>query len=387
MCSLSLKEIVTYFRNRGSKVYACFIDASKAFDRLKHDKLFLVLKDRGLPPLALRLVMDMYQRQKCRTSWNNLHGEYSNSINGVRQGGVASPLLFIVYMDELIICLERSGIGCFIGHGFYGCLGYADDFVILCPSLKGLQRMLDLCSEYGDEYNVSYNAKKTVCMVFELYKRRRYEHYNIVLHGTILQWSDSVKHLGNYIRYDLSESDEIRNKKCDFITSLNGVLAKFGDAIPEVLMKLTDVHCNHLYGCQAWQLFDKDVEQIAITWHRAIRRIWNLPANSHRVLLCGLNEGQHILDSVFKRIIKMYDCMYTNKNQKTSFLVQILKDDKRSIMSKNIDFMQRCNFEIFEAHEILAHEHAITMIIELNHGIKGWTKEELSDILEYISTM
>ncbi len=42
-------------------------------------------------------------------------GEYFNSINGVRQGGVVSLLMFTVYIDELICRLQKSGIGCFIG--------------------------------------------------------------------------------------------------------------------------------------------------------------------------------------------------------------------------------------------------------------------------------
>ncbi len=44
-------------------------------------------------------------------SWNNVTGEYFNSINGVRQGEVVSPLMFTVYIDELICCLQKSGIG------------------------------------------------------------------------------------------------------------------------------------------------------------------------------------------------------------------------------------------------------------------------------------
>ncbi len=50
MCSLALKEVVTYYRNGCSKVYVCFMDASKAFDRIKHDKLFNILQDRGIHP-------------------------------------------------------------------------------------------------------------------------------------------------------------------------------------------------------------------------------------------------------------------------------------------------------------------------------------------------
>ncbi len=72
---------------------------------------------------------------------------------------MVSPLIFTVYIDELIYHIQKSGIGCFIGQEYYGCLGFADTFVLLCPSVKGLQRMVDLCAEFGLEFSVTYNAK------------------------------------------------------------------------------------------------------------------------------------------------------------------------------------------------------------------------------------
>ncbi len=51
------------------------MDASKVFDRIRHDKLFTILQDRGIHPLALRLIIDMYKRQKSRMLWNNVTGE------------------------------------------------------------------------------------------------------------------------------------------------------------------------------------------------------------------------------------------------------------------------------------------------------------------------
>ena len=106
MSSLALKEVVNYYWNRDSNVYGCFIDASKAFDRIKYDKLFKLLIKRQMHPIMIRLFVDMYVRQKSRTNWDNEYGEYFCSSNGVRQGGISSPLIFTVYI-ELIMRLKK----------------------------------------------------------------------------------------------------------------------------------------------------------------------------------------------------------------------------------------------------------------------------------------
>ncbi len=63
MCSLVVKEVVCYYVTNKSDVYSCCVDATKAFDRVKHDKLFELLIERKIPALAIRALLDMYQRQ------------------------------------------------------------------------------------------------------------------------------------------------------------------------------------------------------------------------------------------------------------------------------------------------------------------------------------
>ena len=207
--------------------------------------------------------------------WDNEYGEYFGSSNGVRQGGISSPLIFTVYVDELIMRLKKSGIGCYVGHEFYGCLGYADDFKLLCPSVKGLRKMLHICEEFGNEYSVKYNSKKTVCIKFSRVSNHREQKPEMSLNSEALSWAECVKDLGNHIRSDLSEANEIQHKQDSFIGRTNSLLIKYSDAKPEVLMKLFSSYCTHLYGAQAWNFNDKNVVRIVSTWNRAIRKIWN----------------------------------------------------------------------------------------------------------------
>ncbi len=68
--------------------------------------------------------------------WEGQYSHYFSSVNGARQGGVASSVMVTVYMKELMLELKRSGIGCHINHKYFGSLGYADDLKLLCHSIK-----------------------------------------------------------------------------------------------------------------------------------------------------------------------------------------------------------------------------------------------------------
>ncbi len=145
-------------------------------------------------------------------------------------------------------------------------------------------------------------------------------------------------------------------------------------------MQLTSSYCTHLYGSQTWQFNDTNVHRMFATWNKAIRRNWNLPTHSNRVLLCWLNEGNHVYDYVFKRFIKMYNSMKC-KNTKMVYLTLLAKNVKRSIISKNVQFIcETANTKgsevingykshVYKREDILKHEQTIANIIELNHEI------------------
>ena len=95
MCHLVLKEVLSHYLNNQSQVDACFIDATQAFDRLRHDKLFELLLKRKIPEIALRALLDLYQRQMLRTVWKGHYSRLFSATNGIRQGGVISSFVYI----------------------------------------------------------------------------------------------------------------------------------------------------------------------------------------------------------------------------------------------------------------------------------------------------
>jgi hypothetical protein len=221
--------------------------------------------------------MDGYARQTVRASWAGYHSGEFNVCNGVRQGGVLSPVLFSVYMDDLIKELEISGDGCYIGHIFFGALGYADDLTLLAPAVQALARMLKVCERYGIKYDIRFNAKKTVCICFSKHKVCSFP--EVTFCDAILKWAPEVKHLGNYVQCDLKDTKELWHKKKDLVTKANSLIANFMFVTHNVKQTLFRAHCCTFYGSQAWDLSIRSsaLQELEVAWRKSARAVLGLP--------------------------------------------------------------------------------------------------------------
>ncbi len=157
-----MMETVHCYNFNRSNVYVSLLDATKAFDRVKYCKLFRELSNRQMSPLVIRLLMYMYTNQRLWVRWGDEMSRQFGVVNGVKQGGVLSPLLFAVYIDGLLIRLEETGVGCHMGICFIGALAFADDLNLLAPTLSGLKILIDVCEKYAKEFNIKFNGSKSV---------------------------------------------------------------------------------------------------------------------------------------------------------------------------------------------------------------------------------
>ena len=132
------------------------------------------------------MIIQCHWNQKMRVKWNRvLSGTFSAS-NGVKERGVLSPLLFTVYLDQLILALKELGIGCHLKGMFVGAFLYADDVTLLAPQAWLLKAMLITCTDFAASQNLPFNASKTKCMYFN---------------DTGSQLQNTVKFMGRPIEY------------------------------------------------------------------------------------------------------------------------------------------------------------------------------------------
>ncbi len=223
-CTWLAREVISHFTRNGSNVYCTLLDCSKAFDKMRHDKLFHKLTNMEIPAIVVRVLMYMYENSKTCVRWDSSISDYFCVSNGIKQGSVLSPILFNIYVDDLIDELKYKSLGCHIGNQYCGIVVYADDIMLLSPSLTGLQDMLETCNQFSVGYGLAFNARKTMCIEFHVNNRCNLVQHNIKLGSETLQWFSKVKHLGHQFNCCNSFEADIKFRQGKFIACVNNIM-------------------------------------------------------------------------------------------------------------------------------------------------------------------
>lgn len=252
-----LKETISYFINNGSKVHCSFLDASKAFHRLVHSGLFIKLMEKKVPKIFLDIIMTWHDGLFCRVKWDNCFSSWFNISAGVRQGGVLSPDLYCLYVDDLLRILHSLNIGCYVKGLFAAALFYADDMAVLAPSVKGLQLLLDACAEYCLEWDIMLNSKKSKNMVFGT---RINPTFCVRLGNEELPWEPSCKYLGVTLKSGPTFGCCVKETIAKFYKALNTILRIDGRSDDMVMLRLLEAHCLPIlsYGVEVLHVTDRD---------------------------------------------------------------------------------------------------------------------------------
>ena len=317
LCTGTVKNVISRYMHERSPVFACFLDASKAFDLVNHEILFNRLLERDFPIPLTRFLLPWYKDQRMCVRWKNFLSESFPISNGVRQGGLHSPILFTMYIDDLLDDLRNLGVGCFWDSMFAGALGYTDHVVLLAPSPAALRLMLRCCEDFASKRGLRFNPSKTQLIRFSWSSSSSCK-ASFTFCGQQLSFVDTVTHLGHLLHYNLSDVPEINQKLRDMVKKANCLLASFPRVGPFILTRLFQSYCLSLYGSALWTLSCPTLRLIEVAFNRVLRRIWCLPYRSNT----GIVHLVANLNSLFNLVFRQFNSLWYAAAKCPSALVQ-----------------------------------------------------------------
>ena len=405
-CSFVVNETIQYYINNGSNVYSMLLDASRAFDRVHYIKLFKLLMSKGICPVIARFLCIMYSNQIIKVKWSDHISDGFTASNGVKQGGVLSPILFGIYIDVLFKRLAESGYGCHIGHFFMGAFGYADDVILLSPTKSALYKLLEIADSFSKEFDVLFNPDKSKLVVFG--NDDVCDDF-IYFNKCKINVSHNAVHLGNLVG-PKSTTENIRRVVYDFYGRVNLTLSQFNSCNSFVKYRLFKTFCMCLYGCQLWDFDNKDVELFYVAWRKCVRRVWNIPSRTHCDFLHELCNDLPIDSQLHIRFIKFLHKALNSNNVCTWLCGKLVVNGSKSPSCNSLNkicckyMLNKSTFDMQDLccminkvkdknmvseqlkQRVAAISDAIHLRDNSKYTIDGFNTEELNDIINYLCT-
>ena len=180
-----LPDVQTGFRGRGTRdqitnihwimekarefqknIYFCFIDYTKAFDCVDHNKLWKILKEMGLPDHLTCLLRNLYAGQEATVRTGHGTTDWSQIRKGVHQGCILSLCLFNLYAEYIMrnAWLDKAQAEIKIAGRNVNNLRYADDTTLMVESEEKLKNLLMKMKEESEKVGLKLNIQKTKIM-------------------------------------------------------------------------------------------------------------------------------------------------------------------------------------------------------------------------------
>ena len=280
-----LQEAIHHLRSKKRKAFTAYLDVKKAFDTVWHDGLFQKLLLFGFPRYIWSILRDWYSCSTSAVLWNSSISRSFPIRQGVRQGAVLSPLLYSIFVNDLLLHLSSSGHGVSINGIFCGSPMFADDLALVSESDSDLQSMLNIVTHYATTWRYKLNASKSSILVIGESNRSRTQNRQTRswhVCGDPLPEKDTQHHLG--ILRSVSPSTAQRtSERCSAGRSaffgLNAIGSRFGCLHPVTILRLYKVYCLPvlLYGCELWSVTQTEILMLERVHRKILRTILNLP--------------------------------------------------------------------------------------------------------------
>ena len=162
----NISWIIKKAREFQKNTYFCFIDYTKAFDCVDHNKLWKILQEMGIPDHLTCLLRNLYAGQGTTVRPGHRTADWFHIRKGVHSGHILSPCLFNLYAEYIMrnAGLDEAQDGIKTARRNVNNLRHADDTTLRAESNKELKSLLMKVKEESEKFALKVNIQKTKIM-------------------------------------------------------------------------------------------------------------------------------------------------------------------------------------------------------------------------------
>ena len=286
---------------------------------------------KSLPVWIVKLIAFWYTKQMVMIRWGSAVSNSFNVSNGIKQGGLLSPYLFNLYVDDLSCRLNDSGVGCMAGITFVNHLSYADDMVLIAPSRRALQALLNICSIYAYAHDILYNTEKSFCMV--CWPKKFLFKFSPIfyLQSDALLYVDSYKYLGVMMNNNLTDDEEICTKIRGIYATGNMVIRKFAKCDMNCKILMFKTFFSSVYACGLWCSYKViTYSKIKVAHNDIFRSLMNVLREESASTLFA----QHHVNNLDVVLRKCYYSLMCRVNSSDNIIVSALVNSQVKVHSR-----------------------------------------------------
>ena len=280
----NLTNIVELNKAQGKKTFAFFVDFSCAFDTIPRNCLFYKLSCLGLSTKFINILQSTYDGTESKI-WDGATFSSSFSVNiGVKQGCVLSPILFSLFLNDLVDALPN---GVYVANTNIKVLLYADDIVVLADSPSELQEMIVSLYDYCSTWSLNVNLDKSKVLVFRSSNRIN-SNLKFNYGSREIEIVNSYKYLGVEITFNLSYLKHLEAKLSASKLAINATWSKYinhPNISKENKLKIFHAASRSImfYGAQIWGY--KKYEVVEKLFRFFIKKMLFLPKTTPNYML------------------------------------------------------------------------------------------------------
>jgi exonuclease III len=282
-------------------LFLCFIDLKAAYDWIDRDMLYKILEIRLKSPVLVNILKAFYTGTSAAIKGSKV---FFKTFSGCRQGGVESPVIFNIYLDFVLRCVEHEVLQKFPNTGLkysfvipghcstrqqrsihrlsgterLRMILYADDIVLLCNDINELSEIVNIYDKTFARFGLKISTDKTETMAFNVDEEIKTKPSLISVGDVALKNVRSFKYLGHMIKntdedpshflnFRISSAFQKWNELKHILTDrkiLMSTRAKILEAC---------VRSRLLYSVQAWKLTAQELKKIESIWFSFLRKM------------------------------------------------------------------------------------------------------------------